>query len=102
MKIMTNVTLKRFHTIYICNQSYKYVKMPIKSYVLHCEDNQKEILVKELNKLSGCEVIPAQNHEVIVIVTDTETKELDQELYNKLLEIKDLKHLSLVSGFDVK
>jgi len=76
--------------------------MPIKSYVLHCENEKKEILLQELQKLEGCEVIPAQNHEVIVVVTDTETEELDQELYNQLLEIKGLKHLSLVSGFDAK
>lgn len=76
--------------------------MPIKSYVLHCENDKKEILLKELQKLESCEVIPAQSHEVIVVVTDTETEELDQELYNQLLEIKGLKHLSLVSGFDTK
>ena len=76
--------------------------MPIKSYVLHCENDKKEILLKELQELKNCEVIPAQNHEVIVVVTDAETEELDQELYNQLLEIKGLKHLSLVSGFDTK
>jgi nitrate reductase NapAB chaperone NapD len=76
--------------------------MPIKSYILHCEDQKKEILLKELHKLPNCEVIPAQNHEVIVIVTDTDSEETDLELYNQLLEIKGLKHLSLVSGFDAK
>ena len=76
--------------------------MPIKSYILHCEDQKKEILLKELQTLSNCEVIPAQNHEVIVIVTDTDSEETDTELYNQLLEIKGLKHLSLVSGFDAK
>jgi len=76
--------------------------MPIKSYILHCEEQKKEILLKELQKLSNCEVIPAQNHEVIVIVTDTDSEETDTELYNQLLEIKGLKHLSLVSGFDAK
>ena len=76
--------------------------MPIKSYVLHCEENSKNILLNELQKLSNCEVIPAQNHEVIVVVTDTESEETDTELYNQLLEMKGLKHLSLVSGFDAK
>ena len=52
--------------------------------------------------MPNCEVIPAQNHEVIVIVTDTDSEETDTELYNQLLEIKGLKHLSLVSGFDAK
>ena len=76
--------------------------MPIKSYVLHCEENSKDILLKELHNLSNCEVIPAQNHDVIVVVTDTESEETDTELYNQLLEMKGLKHLSLVSGFDAK
>ena len=76
--------------------------MPIKSYVLHCEENSKDILLKGLQNLSNCEVIPAENHEVIVVVTDTESEEIDTELYNQLLEMKGLKHLSLVSGFDAK
>ncbi|MCF6168744.1 chaperone NapD [Lutibacter sp.] len=76
--------------------------MPIKSYVLHYEESKREELVKGLQKLQGCEIIPAQNHAVIVLVTETETEELDNKLYHKLLEIKGLKHVSLVSGFDTK
>jgi len=76
--------------------------MPIKSYVLHCEENRKKELLKELYKLSECEIIPAQNHEIIIVVTDTESEESDTKLYNQLLEMKGLKHLSLVSGFDAK
>ncbi len=76
--------------------------MPIKSYILHCEYQNKNILLNELQKLTNCEVIPAQNHEVIVVVTDTDSEETDTELYNQLLEMKGLKHLSLVSGFDAK
>ena len=76
--------------------------MPIKSYILHYEENKKEVLMSELCKFDNCEIIPAQNHAVIVIVTDTNSEEEDTELYNQLLEIKGLKHLSLVSGFDAK
>ena len=76
--------------------------MPIKSYILHFEEGKKEILLKELHKLENCEVIPAENHDVVVLVTDTDSEELDNNLYNQLLEIKGLKHMSLVSGFDAK
>lgn len=76
--------------------------MPIKSYILHCEGEKKEKLLIALQKLTDCEVIPAKNHEVIVLVTDTASEELDKELYNKLLGMQGLKHLSLVSGFDTK
>lgn len=76
--------------------------MPIKSYILHFEEGKQETLLKELHKLENCEVIPAQNHDVIILVTDTATEEIDSNLYNQLLEIQGLKHFSLVSGFDAK
>ncbi len=76
--------------------------MPIKSYILHFEEGKKEILLKELYKLENCDLIPAENQDVVVLVTDTATEELDNILYNQLLEIKGLKHMSLVSGFDAK
>jgi nitrate reductase NapAB chaperone NapD len=76
--------------------------MPIKSYILHCKEDKKEKLLKELLSFSNCEVIPAQNKDVIILVSDTDTEESDKELYNKLLELQDLKHLSLVSGFESK
>jgi len=76
--------------------------MPIKSYILHFEESKKDILLQELQKLENCEVIPAKNHQVVVLVTDTANEELDNKLYNQLLEIQGLKHLSLVSGFDAK
>ena len=76
--------------------------MSIKSYIIHCEQDKKDSLFLELQKLSNCEVIPAQNHEVIIVVTDTDSDESDNQLYNQLLEMKGLKHMSLVSGFDPK
>ncbi|SNR77468.1 periplasmic nitrate reductase chaperone NapD [Lutibacter agarilyticus] len=76
--------------------------MSIKSYIIHCEQDKKGSLFSELQKLSNCEVIPAQNHEVIIVVTDTDSDESDNQLYNQLLEMKGLKHMSLVSGFDPK
>ncbi|AMC10505.1 hypothetical protein Lupro_04260 [Lutibacter profundi] len=76
--------------------------MPIKSYIIHYEEDKKEAFVKELQKLQNCEVFPAKNHDVIVVVTETETEELDTKLYHKLLDVNGLKHLSLVSGFDTK
>lgn len=76
--------------------------MPIKSYILHFAEGKKEILLKELYKLENCEVISAENQDVVVLVTDAATEEIDNNLYNQLLEIKGLKHLSLVSGFDAK
>lgn len=76
--------------------------MPIKSYILHSEDNMKNELINQLIKLNDCEIIPAENKEVIVLVTDTPDEESDKELYNQLLSLNGLKHISMVSGFDSK
>lgn len=76
--------------------------MPIKSYLLHFEEGKREILLMDLQKLEGCEIIPAENHDVVVVVTDTDSEESDIILFDKLQEIQGLKHLSLVSGFDPK
>ena len=76
--------------------------MPIKSYILHNEESKKNLLVNALRNIPNCEVIPSENQEVIILVTDTETEELDKELYNRIVGLQGLKHLSLVSGFDDK
>ncbi|PCH99667.1 MAG: hypothetical protein COB81_10525 [Flavobacteriaceae bacterium] len=76
--------------------------MPIKSYILHPLKGQKELLVKDLAVFSECEIIPAQNHDIVVLVTDTSSEIADTDLFNKLNELKSLKHMSLVSGFEDK
>ncbi len=76
--------------------------MPIKSYILHFEKQNKKQLLIDLESISNCEIIRAKNHDVIVLVTDTDNEESDKELYNQLIEVQGVKHLSLVSGFDAK
>lgn len=76
--------------------------MPIKSYVLHYKESEKENLLNKLNTIDECEAIPAKDHNVVVVVTDTSTEEIDNELYKQLLQINGVKHLSLVSGFNPK
>ena len=76
--------------------------MPIKSYILHPLKGQKELLVSDLAAFSECEIIPARNHDIVVLVTDTSSEIADTDLFNKLNELKSLKHMSLVSGFEDK
>ena len=86
----------------ILYQKLHKIKMPIKSYILHCEATKKDLLLHNLKNTPNCEVIPAKNHELIVLVTDAATEELDKELHNQLQEMEGLKHMSLVSGFNPK
>lgn len=74
--------------------------MPIKSYLAHPHNGKKEILLRSLSALNYCEVIPAENKEVIVLVTETKDEEQDKELKEEIESIESLKLLALVSGFN--
>lgn len=74
--------------------------MPIKSYLAHPLSGRKKDLLQALQKFNHCEVIPADNQDVLALVTDTSNEEEEQILKEKIEAIESLKLLSLVSGFN--
>ncbi|OEK08181.1 hypothetical protein A8C32_01585 [Flavivirga aquatica] len=76
--------------------------MPIKSYLAHPHNGKKEILTKAINALEHCEVIPAENENLLIVVTETDNKEQEDLLKEKIENIESLKLLAMVSGFNTK
>lgn len=74
--------------------------MPIKSYIVHSVSGKKEELITALNNFSQCEVVPAENQDILALVTDTPNEEEEAILVEKIEAINSLKLLSLVSGFN--
>lgn len=74
--------------------------MPVKSYLAFPMDNQKEALRMELEKIEGCEAIEAENKDVLVVVTESSDEKADEALLSNIRNSKNLKHISLVSGFN--
>ncbi len=74
--------------------------MAIKSYLAHPHSGQKEQLINELTSLKNCEIIPAENKDVVVVVTETISDDEDDILKNQIETIRSLKLLALVSGFN--
>ena len=74
--------------------------MPIKSYLIHPVEGKKEVLTKALSQLDACEVIPAENRDVIILVTETATHEEEDRLKEKIEAIEGLKAMAMVSGFN--
>lgn len=74
--------------------------MPIKSYLAHPHDGKKSELINALSQIASCDVIPAENKNLLIIVTDTDNKGEDAELKEKIEAIDSLKLLAMVSGFD--
>jgi len=74
--------------------------MPIKSYLAHPHDGQKQALIASLSELEGCDVIPAENKDILIVVTETNTKSEEDNLKEKMEALSSLKLLAMVSGFD--
>ncbi|GAA3629803.1 hypothetical protein [Flavivirga jejuensis] len=74
--------------------------MPIKSYLAHPQEGQKEVLMEALSKIDNCEVIPAENKNLLIVVTDTESQTDDEKVKGSIEAIESLKLLAMVSGFN--
>jgi nitrate reductase NapAB chaperone NapD len=72
--------------------------MPIFSYLAYPVQGAKEQLVKDLAALDFCEVTPAQNEAVLVLVTDTPDDETEKKLQEKLEALESLESLSMTFG----
>jgi nitrate reductase NapAB chaperone NapD len=74
--------------------------MPIKSYLAHPYKGGKSHLMRELSAIKGCEVIPSENKNVLILITDTQTKKQEEFIKNQLHRIGSLQLLAMVSGFN--
>ncbi|MDW3196781.1 MAG: hypothetical protein R8G66_30680 [Cytophagales bacterium] len=74
--------------------------MPVKSYIIVPHTDQKQQLVAEIRKISSCEIYPAENQEVLVLITDTSNEDEEQQLYRNVENNKKIRHITLVSGYE--
>ncbi|BDD09525.1 hypothetical protein FUAX_19570 [Fulvitalea axinellae] len=76
--------------------------MPIKSYLAHPHSGQKETLIQALQNIRECEVIPAKNEDLLIVVTETENKDQEEKLTQRMEALAGMKLLAMVSGFDTQ
>jgi nitrate reductase NapAB chaperone NapD len=74
--------------------------MPIFSYLAIPLTGAKELLSTALARLPYCTVVPAHNHDVVVLVTDTPNQSAEEALQKELQALPLLQSLSLVFGYD--
>jgi len=72
--------------------------MPIFSYLAYPEKGEKETLLKDLTALEHCEVTPAENEEVLLLVTDTPNDDTEKALQKRLKRLKSLQSLGMTFG----
>ncbi len=74
--------------------------MPVMSYLAYPTPGNKQVLYQELVRLHPCEVLPADNQELLILITDTDSINAETELQSQLKQIPSLGGLALVSAFE--
>ena len=72
--------------------------MPVFSYLAYPVEGAKEQLHKELEALDYCSVLPSDNAEVLVLVTDTPDEDTENIVKQTLIQIKSLQSLGMTFG----
>ena len=72
--------------------------MPVFSYLAYPKRGSKEQLVKDLAALDYCEATPADNEEILILVTDTPDEDQEKALQKKLKKLKSLESLGMTFG----
>lgn len=74
--------------------------MPILSYLVHARPGRRDALCHTLDEIPGCEVRPAEEGDVVILVTETETREAEKAMHARLKEVDDIALLALVFAHD--
>ncbi len=72
--------------------------MPVFSYLAYPVQGAKEELLNDLAAFDYCEATPAENEEILILVTDTPDEKTEKELQKKLKKLKTLKSLGMTFG----
>lgn len=72
--------------------------MPVFSYLAYPVRGAKEQLIKDLATLDYCEATPADNEEILILVTDTPDEDTEKALKEKFKGLKSLETLGMTFG----
>ena len=72
--------------------------MPIFSYLAYPVKGALEGLRDDLSALPHCEVMPADEEQVLILVTDTPDENEEKQLQTKLKNLSSLEFLGLTFG----
>jgi nitrate reductase NapAB chaperone NapD len=72
--------------------------MPVFSYLAYPKPGAKEALQDDLAALDHCEVTPADNEEILILLTDTPDDKSEKALQKKLKTLKSLESLGMTFG----
>ena len=72
--------------------------MPVFSYLAYPKQGAKQDLLNELTALDFCEAMPADNENILILITDTPDEETEKALQKKIKNLKSLEALGMTFG----
>jgi len=72
--------------------------MPVFSYLAYPKQGAKQDLLNDLSALDYCEATPADNQNILILITDTPDEETEKVLQKKLKSLKTLESLGMTFG----
>ena len=72
--------------------------MPICSYIVYPVQGKYGVLKNTLASMPYCEVMPADNQNILILVTDTDSNEEEVKLQQNLKQISEIQCLALTFG----
>lgn len=72
--------------------------MPVFSYLAYPKPGAKDQLVKDLAALDFCEATPADNEEILILITDTPDEDQEKSLQRKLKQLSSLESFGMTFG----
>ncbi len=72
--------------------------MPVLSYLAYPVKGEKMALINEISLLDFCQVMPAENEDLLILVTDTPDDDKEKELQDQLKKLTSLQSLSMTFG----
>jgi nitrate reductase NapAB chaperone NapD len=76
--------------------------MPILSYLALPQAGAKDQLCSDLSALDYCEIIPSDNEEVVILVTDTPDEKTENNLQKTLKNLPSIQSLSMTFGHNAE
>jgi hypothetical protein len=76
--------------------------MPIKSYLAYPVRGRRDEVADAVRALPGCQVIPAVNRDLLVLVTDTPDETSEEALQQALARVEFLEGFALVAGLSLE
>lgn len=76
--------------------------MPVISYLVYPKVGAKNRLTADVRNLAGCEVVAAENRDLLVVVAESANATVAGELEQRLLTLEGCAGVSLVAAFETQ